>query len=50
MTQELGPVKSLLQLLCVLPATLLAREPDPAKTDRFLAGTYGVFVLQSTQC
>ena len=33
-----------LLLLCVLPATVLAREPEPAKTDWFVASKYGVFV------
>jgi hypothetical protein len=37
-------VKTLLLLLCVVPATVLARDPEPAKTDWFVAGKYGVFV------
>ena len=38
------PMKRLLLLLCVFPATVIAREPDPAKTDWFVASKYGVFV------
>lgn len=38
------PMKQLLLWLCVLPAAVLAREPDPAKTDWFVASKYGVFV------
>ena len=37
-------MKRLLLLLCVVPTTVLAREPDPAKTDWFVARKYGVFV------
>ncbi|MCY2994825.1 MAG: alpha-L-fucosidase [Planctomycetota bacterium] len=37
-------MKSLLLLLCVVPATVLARDPEPAKTDWFMASKYGVFV------
>ena len=37
-------MKRLLLLLCVVPTTVLAREPDPAKTDWFVASKYGVFV------
>ena len=37
-------MKSLVLLLFVVPATVLAAEPDPAKTDWFVASKYGVFV------
>ena len=37
-------MKSLLLLLCFVPAAVFAGDPDPAKTDWFLAKKYGVFV------